>query len=105
MVHRIGKMLCFEAQTAAVLVRFAVFALNAVEEVAAVKLNSRFCCKYAQHTPRFWITDLGGKLERTIVIVQHEIMIVAFAGLVVKLVNAIANSMKLAKVQRCTLDW
>ena len=60
-IHRVRKMLCFQAKRTAVRIFFAAFASLFLQEIAAVKLNARLVGVNLHHPTAIWILYSGGE--------------------------------------------
>lgn len=74
-------MLGFQAKTAAMRVRFSVFAHSgAIEEVAAIKLDARFGGQHIQDSPAGSFEYFGGRLQAaSFALFNHPIVIVSLS--------------------------
>ncbi len=93
-------MLRLQAETTSIRIRLASFALHAIEKIAAIKLHARFSREHLQNATRLGLANFRCQGQVAVLVVQHEIVVVAFARRVVQLLHALSDLVKLAEV-----DW
>ena len=84
------------------LVRFPALAFDrAVQEIAAVKLDSRLIGRDFQHAPAAWIVEFGGFRQFPALAVQHPVMVIAMTPvqLFIVRVNPRSNGGRFAKIK------
>src|SRR3954466_16184927 len=92
-------MLRFEAQATAVLIGLSAFAFYASEEISAIKLDAGLGREDAQDPARLGVADLRGQGQLARLIVEHQIVVIAFARLVGELVNPLPDFMELTEIK------
>ncbi len=107
-VGRIGVALRFERDSPAIAYRATVFpAVGAVEEVAAVELQRNLVALNLYAAPARGVVEVGNDDHRLVVRTVDDPVVVisrAMAQLLVALTHALAYGVRLAEVERRTLD-
>ena len=101
-------MLRLEAEAITLLVDFPCFALeSAIQEVAAVELNSGLCRVHRHHTARLGFGDTRGQANPSSGAVHNEIVVVTFSEVQLLIVRSdtFSNRVRPAKVEWSSLNF
>ena len=103
-IHRVWKMLCFQAERAAVRIFFAAFSRLFLQEIAAVKLNARLVGVNLHHPTAIWILYSGGE-PLFAGLAAHDIVVVVPLPRRVIGRDAFANLVGGAEIQERAGHW
>lgn len=106
-VRGVGETFRFEANCAAMRVRSAVHAFKTGQVVACIHDHADFGCLYI-HSSAGCRADNGSSMCHLLALafVKHEAMVITFAEnqLLVTAADALADSMRLAEIERCAFN-